>query len=287
MKRYLTLRELSQELSIPKSTVVKYKDFYGEFLPMAGDGKRKKFDRVAIEVLTLIRHRREEQKKDWGEIREELEARFSEKKPEETKTAVAAHSAPAAASVSVARHEPPDRRIEHLTHLMLALAGEMIQMRGALRELDSHVQASDGAGGRIDAMEADLRRMRDETRAMAEDIKELNNIAARNDLKSKKRFEIVLSQLRGEINNLGAGISRASAGGGPGAETTKKLVEKVQNWMQEHAALQTRYMMLLQENENLKSRDRDRVRETRVAAPAPEDKPRGLRARFLGSSGRK
>jgi hypothetical protein len=57
-RKYYSLRDLSLELDIPKSTIVKYKDFFPEFFPMFGEGKRKKFDETAVDALKMIRDMR-------------------------------------------------------------------------------------------------------------------------------------------------------------------------------------------------------------------------------------
>ena len=78
MKKYYSLRDLSQELNIPKSTIVKYKDYFPDFFKLYGDGKRKKFQEESLEVLRTIRELREEQKLDWLDIKDVLAERFTE-----------------------------------------------------------------------------------------------------------------------------------------------------------------------------------------------------------------
>ena len=91
MKKYYSLREISAELGIPKSTVVKYKDYFSDFLKMSGDGKRKKFEDSAVTVLRAIRDLRENQRLDWLEIKDVLIREYGAPKPDAV-TAVAISS---------------------------------------------------------------------------------------------------------------------------------------------------------------------------------------------------
>lgn len=54
MTKLLSIKEISQELGIPQSTLRYYRDSFLAYLPAAGEGKKKRFYPEAIEVFQAI-----------------------------------------------------------------------------------------------------------------------------------------------------------------------------------------------------------------------------------------
>ncbi len=54
----MTLKEISERLDAPESTVRLYRDEFEEFLPAIGEGRRRRYDTGTIETLKLITERK-------------------------------------------------------------------------------------------------------------------------------------------------------------------------------------------------------------------------------------
>lgn len=50
----LTLTEISKKLDIPESTVRFYRDKFPEFIPMVGEGRKKRYKPQALEIIKTI-----------------------------------------------------------------------------------------------------------------------------------------------------------------------------------------------------------------------------------------
>lgn len=54
MTRLLSIKDISQELGIPQSTLRYYRDLFMDYLPAVGEGKKKRFYPEAVEVFQAI-----------------------------------------------------------------------------------------------------------------------------------------------------------------------------------------------------------------------------------------
>jgi DNA-binding transcriptional MerR regulator len=76
-KKFISLREVARQLSIPPSTVVYYKDRFSEFVPsQGGEGRRKRYP---AEVIDIFRRIREMFNNNWSteQIEQELALRYA------------------------------------------------------------------------------------------------------------------------------------------------------------------------------------------------------------------
>ncbi|WP_084575750.1 MerR family transcriptional regulator [Sporomusa malonica] len=76
MTELLSIKDISQELGIPQSTLRYYRDIFMDYLPAMGEGKRKRFYPEAVEVFQAIA-KCMHQNKSADEITNELNNRFS------------------------------------------------------------------------------------------------------------------------------------------------------------------------------------------------------------------
>ena len=72
MAKLLTLKEISQVLGIPESSLRKYREFFTQFIPSVGKGRSMRYRTEAIEVFKDIRHLREELQMPWDAITDKL-----------------------------------------------------------------------------------------------------------------------------------------------------------------------------------------------------------------------
>ncbi|HOY63635.1 MAG TPA: hypothetical protein PLK80_11805 [bacterium] len=262
MKKQFSLREISLELGIPKSTVVKYKDLYPDFFTLSGDGKRKKLDSGALEVLKAIRELREESKLDWPEINQTLIERFGAPKPKQPEASAEPQKAlvpQTAASVE---------KIERLEHMVAILGGQMIKMN---ERLEMFMKRSEKAEAEAAVMAKSVARAeRKIDLALGEMLK--------NDSGNKKfvvdlaetfraefgRLNATVSTLRhemGEIKKNGLESMDAFAGA---LEEFRSKMEKTQS---DNGAFQTKYQVALREIEVLRTKLRQMSAE-RTEQPA-------------------
>lgn len=133
MKKYYSLRELAAELDIPKSTIVKYKDYFNDYLPTFGEGKRKKYDESALEALREVRKLREDENRDWLEIKDMLAAKYDSVRPLEQ----SAQLVPQAPQTIVHTVQGPST--EYLEYLVNVLAGEVVKLAGNMGEIKKSI----------------------------------------------------------------------------------------------------------------------------------------------------
>lgn len=76
MTELLSIKDISQELGIPQSTLRYYRDIFMDYLPAMGEGKRKRFYPEAVEVFQVIA-KCMHQNKSADDITNELNNRFS------------------------------------------------------------------------------------------------------------------------------------------------------------------------------------------------------------------
>ncbi|MDF2569552.1 MAG: hypothetical protein K0R55_1156 [Sporomusa sp.] len=76
MAELLSIKDISQELGIPQSTLRYYRDIFMDYLPAMGEGKRKRFYPEAVEVFQAIA-KCMHQNKNADDIANELNNRFA------------------------------------------------------------------------------------------------------------------------------------------------------------------------------------------------------------------
>ena len=54
MDKLLTIKEIAQVLNIPESTARYYRDKWPEYIPTSGQGRNKRYEPAAVEILRLI-----------------------------------------------------------------------------------------------------------------------------------------------------------------------------------------------------------------------------------------
>lgn len=249
MKKYYSLREISNELGIPKSTIVKYKDYYSDFLKMAGDGKRKKFEEDALEVLRVIRELREDKKLDWMEIKDALGERFGAPAPAPP-AAVALQPAPSVSAV----------KIEHLSHMVLVIGAQLLSLRGMVEQTG---RRSERNGKNIVTV----------ARHVAQTERKLDLVLGEllsRDSHYRERLKAMAAGMRKDFDRLNVAVQHLSeevAGEIPDAAEQRaslaKLEQKIDKLVSENAMSQSRYQALLRENEILKNK----LRESAKAQP--------------------
>jgi len=262
-KKYYSLRELSQELDIPKSTIVKYKDFYPEFFIMHGEGKRKKFDETGYQVLHDIRELREEKKLDWMEIREHLEQQFKDLLGQEEEKAIAEQQQKLVTQANA--------RLDHLGHLFTALTGEVVKIGAQARKLE---QQQLGQSRMMIKLQKSYERLHHDVELL---IMETVN---RTDANRKAVKEVGADQqahiqeIRAQFSDIRKGMENLAvrmrtlpsspppvASGSPArAEDLQQLLTKIDKLSEEGALNQSKYHVLLRENELLKNKLRDASR---------------------------
>ncbi|BBB89710.1 MAG TPA: MerR family transcriptional regulator [Methylomusa anaerophila] len=72
----LSIKEISQKLGIPQSTLRYYRDIFMDYLPSSGEGKKKRFFPEAIDVFAAIA-KGMQQNKNAEEIAAELDTKFA------------------------------------------------------------------------------------------------------------------------------------------------------------------------------------------------------------------
>ena len=246
-KKYYSLRELSQELDIPKSTIVKYKEFYPEFFRLHGEGKRKKFDETALEVLGIIREQRENAGLDWMEIKDLLREQFGKSlvEPEQEQAPAAA---PAAAPEAVLKH------IDHMGHLFTALTGEVVRLGERVRRMEAgQVILARNQKKQVARTAGQFGRLRHDMEAM---FLELINRDAASSRRARALQNDILTQfaaMQRSLDTLTAMVRvPPPAPESASPENLKNLEEKIEQLAREGAFNQSKYQMLLRENEKLK-----------------------------------
>ncbi|WP_371361409.1 hypothetical protein SRRS_28310 [Sporomusa rhizae] len=76
MVELLSIKDISQELGIPQSTLRYYRDLFMDYLPATGEGKKKRFYPEAIEVFQVIA-KGMHQNKNADDINHDLSSRFT------------------------------------------------------------------------------------------------------------------------------------------------------------------------------------------------------------------
>lgn len=76
MTELLSIKDISQELGIPQSTLRYYRDLFIEYLPATGEGKKKRFYPEAVEVFQAIA-KGMHQNKSSDDIVNDLNKRFT------------------------------------------------------------------------------------------------------------------------------------------------------------------------------------------------------------------
>ncbi|MFA6451358.1 MAG: hypothetical protein WCX65_17930 [bacterium] len=274
MKKYFSLREISAELGIPKSTVVKYKDYFSDFLKMSGDGKRKKFDESALDVLKSIRDLRENQRLDWLEIKDILLKEYGEPESEpNTSVAITAQQAVSNSAAAVAISP----KIDYITHMVTILGSQTI-------EINAELEKAKKSGGRNNKNTVVLaRRLVQVERKLDLVIGELLN----RDDRQLKDLKLVASGMRKEFDRVNVMLQRlaeevAETKKTPPeeAETFSQMKQLVDRLTKDGASFQNKYQVAQRENEILKNKIRELTykQEQKV-----EDSPRrggGLRGMF-------
>lgn len=247
MKKYYSLREISNELGIPKSTIVKYKDYYSDFLKMAGDGKRKKFEEDALEVLRVIRELREDKKLDWMEIKDALGERFGAPAPAPAPSPPAAVALQPAPSVSAVK-------IEYLSHMVLVIGAQLLSLRGMVEQT---VRRSGRNGKNIVTV----------ARHVAQTERKLDLVLGEllsRDGHYREKLKAMAAGMRKDFDRLNVAVQHLSeevAGEIPDAAEQRaslaKLEQKIDKLVSENAMSQSRHQVLLRENEMLKNKLRE------------------------------
>ena len=50
----MTLKQIAEQIKVPESTVRLYRDEFAEFVPATGEGRRRRYEAVAAQILTKI-----------------------------------------------------------------------------------------------------------------------------------------------------------------------------------------------------------------------------------------
>jgi len=256
MKKYYSLREISAELDIPKSTVVKYKDYFGDFLIMVGEGKRKKFDDSAVEVLSAIRKLREEDKLDWLEIKDELGKRYGAGEDGGT-------------SKGLARVEPAAavHHIEHLRHMVNVLAGELLAVAESVGNLDARSRRHSEAL-KVIAKHAEYTKRNIEL--VLADLMERETIGRRQIGEISEKVEKEFRVLNENMRKIASAGNEGMAGD---REDLKKVAERLEGLLEKKTSEADKFQLLQRENEILKKKLVEAKRiavETRVEEPPDE-----------------
>ena len=76
MTELLSIKDISQEIGIPQSTLRYYRDLFMDYLPSSGEGKKKRFYPEAVEVFQAIA-KGMHQNKNADDIARDLNRRFA------------------------------------------------------------------------------------------------------------------------------------------------------------------------------------------------------------------
>lgn len=76
MTELLSIKDISQEIGIPQSTLRYYRDLFMDYLPATGEGKKKRFYPEAVEVFQAIA-KGMHQNKNADDIAHDLNRRFA------------------------------------------------------------------------------------------------------------------------------------------------------------------------------------------------------------------
>ncbi|WP_371381620.1 MerR family transcriptional regulator [Sporomusa aerivorans] len=76
MTELLSIKDISQEIGIPQSTLRYYRDLFMEFLPATGEGKKRRFYPEAVDVFKAIA-KGMHQNKNADDIAKDLNNRFT------------------------------------------------------------------------------------------------------------------------------------------------------------------------------------------------------------------
>lgn len=256
-RKYYSLRDLSLELDIPKSTIVKYKDFFPEFFPLFGEGKRKKFDDTAVDALKMIRDMREIKKRDWMEIRESLTEKFGGPLvgAEPAAAAAAPAEAPAAASRAVIN------RMDYLGHLFTALTGEVVRLGEQIQHIEQRQSALSKAQIAIYKRQSfqskktaqSMDRLQHELEAVFIELMDRDAGNRKRILQLRKELLGRFGETKHAVNKLAAAVRVPPAGeNAANLEEFQKLEEKIDRLAREGAFNHGKYQVLLRENEMLK-----------------------------------
>jgi ACT domain-containing protein len=276
-KKYYSLRELSQELDIPKSTIVKYKDFFPEFFIMHGEGKRKKFDETGYSVLRDIRQLREDQKMDWMEIRETLETRYKDLLGKEEEKAIVEQQQNMASKANA--------RLDHLSHLFTALTGEVVRVGAVNRKIQ---QQQESQSRMLLKLHKSFERLQHDVELLImETVNRTDaNRKAVKDLSADgqaqfKELKAQFAEVRKGMDTLAIKMrtpppqqTAAPLPARPNGDSQdfQQLMSKIDKLSEEGAVTQSKYQILLRENDLLKSKIREATR-LQEDEPYPE-KPR-------------
>lgn len=273
MKKYYSLREISQELNIPKSTLVKYKDAFAQFLPFVGDGKRKKLSEEGLEILREVRDLRENEKHDWMEIRDFLSEKYAPQTPDfpgiEPQMLQAQPPPPPSAPPAMS-----SKQLEHLNHLLFAIAGEMVKNREILADIENSIKENTQR----------IRHLESTTAAAAMDIRSVRGHVEKAvesaDNKNRRRFDAVVSYIRSEFLKLNTAVNGGEVQKPGGKlkelETLVKLNDKIEKVIENAALNQAMNKLLKRENQVL----RKKLEGASADAPWGKEQPRGWKDVF-------
>ncbi len=238
MKRYYSLREISQELDIPKSTIVKYKDYFGDYMKMAGDGKRKKFEEEAMSVLRDIREMREQEKLDWLEIKDILDERYGTAEEE------VEPEAPADAAALLPQ-------LEYISHVVNAIGGEFAGMTGKMNKLQDISIRQNRA---IKIINKKLQNNRNSVDIVMAELLEREKTARKEYSDTvrlmKQGFAKILINMQHIRESIGGKGNQSDFS--ELEEKVDKLSGKVEQVLSEGTLFQGKYQVLLRENELLR-----------------------------------
>lgn len=124
-----TIREVCALLELPESTLRLYRDEFDDFIPCAGEGRKRRYADEGVETLRrIVAWKRE----GWtsGRIRDEL---ARERTPRERK-----------------RRRTNEERLDEAILLLTAQTGEIALLRAEIRALRERVEGF-AAAARVDA----------------------------------------------------------------------------------------------------------------------------------------
>ena len=104
--KLLTLKEIAKILSIPESSLRKYRELFSQFIPGVGKGRSRRYRSEAIEIFKDIRHMREDLQMPWDAITD----RLAENYPMDALPAEDAAASPAPEQPAPQQAQAPDPR---------------------------------------------------------------------------------------------------------------------------------------------------------------------------------
>ncbi len=265
MKKYYSLREISTELGIPKSTVVKYKDYFSDFLKMSGDGKRKKFEDNALDVLRAIRDLRENQRLDWLEIKDILEKKYGTPTPP-----------PAVAPVPV-RDAASSPKVDYISHMVTVLGGELMEISSALHETNTRALRN---GNNTVALAKRLSKVERKLDLVITELLSREGMAAETMKQANVEMKREFNRINVAIHHLSEEMAGVKAAPAEETEAVKQLRQLVDRLGKDGAAFQSRYQVLLRENEVLKGKIRELNRTQEEKPAEPPRRSGGMRSIF-------